>query len=151
MKTKIVFLLLIIVIITNSCSKDKFTTSPQLTLKSINSTRLTNGDDLIFTFNFTQKTGTLDSLYIKRTSAMCPDSTYVNSYTYNVPSFTEVNNQTGQITVAFAYNTTKSGEVTISNGSCNVRADTSVFKFCLSDNAGHFSDTIKSAKIIFLK
>ena len=151
MNTKIVFLLLIIAFVANSCSKDKFTTRPQLTLKSVNSTKLTNGDDLVFTFNFTQKTGTLDSLYIKRISSMCADNTYVGTYNYKVPSFAEVNNQTGQITVAFAYNSTKSGEVTISNGSCNVRADTSIFKFCLGDNAGHFSDTITSAKITFVK
>ncbi len=151
MKTKIVFLLLLTVIVANSCNKDKFTTRPQLTLKSVNSTSLITGDDLIFTFDFTQKAGTLNSLAIRRYSKMCSDTTYDTAYNYPIPSFPEISNQTGQIKVAFAYNTARNGEVTISNGTCNVRADTSIFKFCLSDKQGHLSDTITSAKIAFVK
>ena len=151
MKAKIVFLLLIIVIIANSCNKDKFTTRPQLTLKSVSSTRLVTGQTLVFTFDFTQKSGTLDSLYINRNSLWCDTSTYRSSLNYKVPSFTEVNNQTGQLTINFAYNTTSSGAVEINNGTCNVRADTSIFKFCLGDKEGHFSDTVKSPKIVFVK
>ena len=151
MTTKIVFLLLISVIVANSCNKDKFTTRPMLILKSVNSTSLVNGDDLIFTFDFTQKSGTLNSIAIRRYSKMCAETTYDTAYNYPIPSFPETNNQTGQITVAFAYNATKSGEVTISNGTCNVRSDTSIFKFCLRDGDGHFSDTITSSKIAFKK
>lgn len=151
MKAKIGFLLLITVIIANSCNKDKFTTRPQLIFKNVNATRIVSGQALTFTFDFTQKSGTLDTLYIKRTSLMCDSTTYVNNYNYKVPSFTQVDNQTGQITVSFAFNTTITGAVNISNGTCNVQADTSIFKFCLGDKEGHFSDTIKSGKITFVK
>jgi hypothetical protein len=82
---------------------------------------------------------------------MCDSTTYISNYNYHVPNFTEVNNQTGQITVSFGYGTKIGGAVEINNGTCNVKADTSIFKFCLGDKEGHFSDTIKSGKITFVK
>lgn len=147
MKAKIV-LLLTLAIIVNSCNKGDFGTNPHLSFVSVNQTKFNTGDNIVFTLNFTQQSGSLDTLFIRRSTMNCYGK-LDSVLNYVVPAFTETKNQKGQITVAFSYNTQDS--LSISNGNCNQKADTSIFKFCLQDNAGHLSDTVQSPKLVFLK
>lgn len=148
MKTKILILLVIAVVVT-ACSKDKFTTAPQLTLKSVNSTSVGQNDVLTFTFEFTDKEGDIqDSMFIKRTSIVCPGVPVANLSSY-VPAFSSTPKQSGTIEVSFpvGFGTGSIG-TPCSNGQ---KTDTSIFKFCLRDKAGNKSDTITSPKIAIRK
>ena len=156
MRAKIV-LLLVLAIIVNSCSKSDFGTRPTLSLVSVSTTKLLNdgNSDLVFTFNYTQKTGSIDTMFISRESTVCEslnENLGVKSGVagFPVPAFTSTKYQKGQIIVSFSYNNIDSNKVNISNGICNAKADTSVFRFCLQDNSGNLSDTIKSPKIVFV-
>ena len=146
-------LLLVLTIILNSCSKSDFGTNPSLSFVNVNQATFNTGDNVVFTLSFKQKSGSLDSLYIKRHSLVCSDTDFVTTLNYPVPIFTETKNQTGQVIVTFAYGSSGNGDTTtiaISNGGCFAKRDTSIFKFCLSDNAGHLSDTVQSPKLVFV-
>jgi len=161
MKAKIV-LLLVLAIIVNSCNKSGFSTNPSLTFVSVNTTRLANtGDELIFTFNFTDKQGQVDTLFMKRCSLVCSDTSnngFMLAKTYDtliIPPYPSTKNQKGQITLNCIYSgSTDSGYINL-NDCSNVSAtafktDTSYFLFCLKDAGGHLSDTVKSPKIVFV-
>ena len=147
MKAKIV-LLLVLAIIVNSCNKNGFGTNPSLTFVNANQTKFNTGDNVVFNLSFKQQTGSLDTLFIKRHSLVCSDTDFVTTLNYPVPAFTETKDQTGQIIVSFSYGTQDS--LSISNGSCYAKRDTSIFKFCLKDKAGHLSDTVQSPKLVFV-
>ncbi len=147
MNTKIV-LLLVLAIIVNSCNKSGFGTNPSLTFVNANQTKFNTGDNVVFNLSFKQQTGSLDTLFIKRHSLVCSDTDFVTTLNYPVPAFTETKDQTGQIIVSFSYGTQDS--LSISNGSCYAKRDTSIFKFCLKDKAGHLSDTVQSPKLVFV-
>ncbi len=145
MKAKIA-LVLVIAIIVGSCNKGDFGTNPGLTFVSVNQTTFNTGDNVVFTLNFTQQSGSLDTLFIRRSTLNCYGK-LDSVLNYVVPAFPETNDQKGQITVSFSYGTQDS--LSISNGICTAKADTSIFKFCLQDNAGHLSDTVQSPKLVF--
>ena len=63
MKTKIL-ILLAIPFIFYACNKDTYTTKPQISMKSISSTLLKQGDILLFTIGFTDAEGDIqDTLW----------------------------------------------------------------------------------------
>lgn len=148
MKAKILILFLI-ALITNSCNKNTYTTSPQLTFKSVNATTITQGGLISFNIQFTDKEGDVqDSIWILRVSKICPGS-FPAVYQYAMPSFTPTKDLKGIIELDFSYNQTGTGYPTLSG--CGVKNDTSYFKFWIKDNAGHVSDTVSSPNITFLK
>ena len=149
MKTKILILLVIAVTV-NACTKDKFTTAPQLTLTSVNSISVGQGDVLTFTFEFTDKEGDIqDSLFIKRTSLVCP-GVPVSNLSSAVPQFPSTSKQSGILEVT--YNIGTAGGISLGTPcSGGLKTDTSIFKFCLRDKAGNKSDTITSPKIAIRK
>jgi len=146
MKAKIV-LLFTMAIIVLSCNKKDFGTNPGLTFVSVNQTKFNVGDNVVFTLNFTQQTGSLDTLFIKRSTLYCYGK-LDSVFNYVVPAFTETKDQKGRITVSFSYGS--QGSLSISNGTCTQKADTSIFKFCLQDNFGHLSDTVQTPKLVFV-
>jgi len=159
MKAKIA-LLLVLAIIVNSCNKSQFGTRPTLSLVSVSTTRLENtGDQLFFTFNFTDKQGEVDTLFMKRSSLVCSDTAntgfmLANIYdTLIIPNYTPTSYQKGQITVSCVYS--GSGDFINLNSCLNAvgaaKTDTSYFLFCLKDHNGNLSDTVKSPKITIVK
>ncbi len=159
MRAKIV-LLLVLAIIVNSCSKSQFGTRPTLSLVSVSTTRLENtGDELFFTFNFTDKQGEVDTLFMKRNTLVCSDTSNTgfsinNIYdTLLIPPYSATSYQKGQITVTCVYS--GSGDAinlnTCANSANAFKTDTSYFLFCLKDHSGYLSDTVKSPKITIVK
>lgn len=161
MNTKIV-LLVVITLIVNSCNKSDFSTKPHLSLVSVNTTRLVNdGDNLIFTFNFNDKQGQVDTLFMKRCTLVCSDTSNTNYIlkktldTLLIPAYPSTSYQKGQITFNCVYSgvngTYENLNSCIDSSSGASKTDTSYFLFCLRDAAGHLSDTVKSPKITFVK
>jgi hypothetical protein len=150
MKTKLLILLAIPAIF-YGCSKDTYTSSPQISIKSISSTTLNTGDLLLFDINFTDKEGDIqDTLWIQKFSRTCPNTPGVQFTSLNkVPDFTPTSNLKGILEIGFGYNANITGYSTISG--CGTKNDTAYFKIWLKDLANHVSDTITTPNIVLLK
>lgn len=130
-----------------SCNKNKYTTAPQLTYKSVNTKTLSNGQVLSFTLSFTDAEGDLqDSLYVEKYEPKCANSSFKQKY--KIPTFPTSKNQSGEIIVSYGYNVT--GYPPILTPQCN-RNDTCVFKFVLKDKAQNKSDTVTSETIVLIR
>src|ERR1700761_2162960 len=95
MKAKILIVLVIVAVITNSCSKDGANDKPGLSFKSVNATTIPQNAELTFMLDFTFKSVPLDSLFIVKVSRICPTSN--PNLSNNVPSFSSVTNQKGTL------------------------------------------------------
>lgn len=150
MKTKISILFAIAVMF-YACNKDTYTTKPQIKIKSINHTVVSQGDLLLFQLEFTDKEGDIqDTLWVQKISKICPNENGVQFVTpYRVPNFTPTANLQGVLEFGYGYNANVSGYETIRG--CTNKNDTATFKFWLKDKANNRSDTITSQAIVLLK
>ncbi|MEO8860071.1 MAG: hypothetical protein ABI358_01500 [Ginsengibacter sp.] len=137
------FLFSILVLLSLSCNKDKFSSTPSLKFKSVNTTSLRNQQLVQFNLSFTDAEGDLtDSIYVQEVVPNCALSNF--STLYPLPVFPTTKNQKGDLTVTFGYNV--SGYSPIAP-KCT-KNDTAVFRFVLRDKAKHASDTVSSPPII---
>jgi hypothetical protein len=151
MKTKILILLAIPVMF-YACKKDTYTSKPQISIKSINSKQLSQGDLLLFQLDFTDAEGDIqDTLWVQKVTKTCPSTPGVVQFIspYRVPEFTPVPSLKGILEIGFAYNSNVPGYPTM--GGCGTKNDTSFFRFWLKDKANNRSDTITSENIVLLK
>ena len=148
MKAKIL-ILFVIALITGSCNKNTYTTSPQLTFKDVNATTISQDGLVSFNIEFTDKEGDVqDSIWIQRVSKICPGS-FPAVYKYKMPDFTPTKDLKGIIEVDLFYGGNNPNYPNISG--CGTKNDTSYFKFWLRDKAGNVSDTVRSPDMAFLK
>jgi hypothetical protein len=150
MKTKILILLAIPVMF-YACNKETYTTKPQISMKSINSKVLTQGDLLIFQLDFTDAEGDIqDTIWVQKVSRICPGTPGAQFISPNrIPEFTPTSSLKGILEIGFAYNSNVQGYPTISG--CGTKNDTTYFKFWMKDKANNRSDTISSENIVLLK
>jgi hypothetical protein len=150
MKTKILILLAIPVMF-YACKKDTYTSKPQLSIKSINSTVLKQGDLLYFQIQFTDAEGDIqDTLWVQKVSRTCPTTFGVQFTSKNkVPDFTPTSNLKGILEIGYGYNANIPGSNTIAG--CGTKNDTAYFRFWLKDKAKNVSDTISTENIVLLK
>lgn len=150
MKTKLLILLAIPVMF-YACKKDTYTTKPQISIKSINSKELKQGELLIFQLSFTDAEGDIqDTLWVQKISRTCPTTAGAQFISKNrVPDFTPTSNLKGILEVGYAYNANVQGYNAISG--CGTKNDTTYFKFWLKDKGKNVSDTISSENIVLLK
>jgi hypothetical protein len=149
MTFKSICLLLLAAFLVSSCNKDKFTTKPQLTLKSISPNPLPNNSIIQFDIQFTDKEGDIgDSLFMNRISRVCPSNVVFN-LSGPLPKFTTTSYQEGIFEIKYAYNLNGTGLPIIT--SCSNRNDTSIFRIWLKDKAGNSSDTLVTPPVVFLR
>ena len=146
MRYTILFLLLFL-IFSISCNKQKFSTTPSLRFKSVNTRELHNQQILRFTLSYTDAEGDLTDadktkIYVQEIVPACANSNFIDSFP--LPSFPATKDAKGDIDITFGYNT--SGYTPISP-QCQ-KNDTAIFRFALKDNAQHISDTISSPSVI---
>jgi len=124
----------------SGCKKNKFSTTPSLKFKSVNTTQLQRNESIRFTLSFTDADGDLtDNIFFKEVVPNCPaDSVHADSY--QLPPFPASKNQQGDIIVTLEYNSIPP--------QCNPQNDTATFRFALRDKAQHVSDTVSSPVII---
>ena len=137
-------LISIFILLLSACNKNKFTTAPQLTYKSVNTKSLHRGETLQIKLSFTDAEGDLtDSIFVQKIVKACPDRSN-SSFTqlYKIPTFPTSKNQSGEILVSYDY--------TVINPTCPNRNDTAVFKFVLKDKAKNKSDTAVSDPIAII-
>lgn len=134
-----------------SCNKEKFQTKPQLFIKSINKPSFVIGDNVKIELEFTDAEGDVqDTLWIQRTSKICPTFTGVNFTTpTKIPNFTSTANQKGVFELNYRYGRIDDKMPPL-NG-CSNRNDTSFFRFWMKDKAGNRSDTVTTTNIVLLR
>ncbi len=132
------------------CSKDKFSSTPTLKFKSVNTKELRKFESLQLKLSFTDLEGDLqDSIYVEkvRLTKNCPGEP--NKVYYQLPPFPTVKNSEGDIIISYTYG---SGGpfLPIAEILCSEN-DTCLFRFVLQDQAKHKSDTVSSDIIVLIK
>ena len=130
-----------------SCNKNKFTTAPQLTYKSVNTTELRKENVIVFKLSFTDGDGDLqDSLLVEKIVPSCEKSNFKQKY--RLPLFPTTKDTEGEFEVSFGYAVPNYPLIKAPQCDWN---DTCYFRFVLKDRAQHTSDTVKSETIIIYK
>lgn len=131
----------------SGCAKDKFTTAPQLTFKSVNTDRLQVGERLQITLSFTDAEGDIsDSIYVEQVpDPRCPAGGGFKAM-YKIPSFPTAKNLKGDIQITYGYRVSPQ----LREPLCNF-SDTCYFRFMLKDKAQNKSDTISTSRIVLVK
>ncbi|MDQ6756325.1 MAG: hypothetical protein M3004_05255 [Bacteroidota bacterium] len=143
MRYSILFSIFIIFLF--SCKKTKYTTTPQLNYKSVNTKVLSRGQTLQITLSFTDAEGDFipdSALFVEKFEPKCVASRFKQYY--KLPVFPTSQNQAGDIVVSYTY-----PSVTFLGPQCN-RNDTAIFKFVLRDKAKNHSDTAVSDPIVII-
>lgn len=146
MRYPILFSILLFIIFI-SCNKSKYSTTPSLKFENVNTHDLHPGQVITFTLSFTYKGALKGNLFVQELVPNCNGNGLdsINA-PYNLPSFPASQNEKGEITVTYGYNVT--GYSPISQPQCSPRNDTAVFRFVLTDNNMHVSDTVSSPQVI---
>ena len=131
-----------------SCNKDKFSTRPQLTFKSVNTEVVSKPSIFKMTLSFTDAEGDIeDSLFIFKVTRNCPQSDI--DLKYKIPPFPLKKNLQGDIEVTYAYGTLSAPA--IPGPLCSGVNDTCIFRFVLRDKALNKSDTVNSPTIVIVQ
>lgn len=157
MKIPLLIVLIAVCVLMATCSKDKYTTKPQLELKSVNGTSFSDFSDIKFQFTVTDKEGDIqDTMWVQKVSLVCNDlsnpSDSINQLPtpYLVPDFTETKNLKVELDVNYTVGTNAGTYPPISRCS-DQRNDSLYFRFWLKDKAGNVSDTVTSETITLQK
>lgn len=139
---------LFLLLFTVACTKDNFTTKPQLKIKSVNATEITGDQTLEFIIRITDKEGDFSSYFgISATTPNCPASDFADSTIFTIPAqFLDSKNNDGDIVLDL---TKLQRHSNLCQGTGNsFLTDTTVYRFWTKDKAGNVSDTAVSQPII---
>jgi len=152
MKLKQIIPVFLILIIT-ACSKDKFTTEPQIEIKSMSTEVVPANSGIRFTIEFRDKEGDMnDSLFVKKVRLnQRVVETNLDSFWTKIPSFPK--HTEGEFLVDLNYQSIISATFPPSvPGNPNEREpDTLVVKFLAKDAEGNKSDTVTSDRVIVIR
>lgn len=141
------------ILIIAACSKDKFTTEPQIEIKSMSTDVVPPNSGIRFTIEFRDKEGDMnDSLFVKKVRLnKRVVETNLDSFWTKIPEFPK--HTQGEFLVDLNYQSIISATFPPPvPGSPNEREpDTLVVKFLAKDAAGNKSDTVTSDQIIVLR
>ncbi len=134
-----------------ACSKDKFTTRPQLKFLEAKSYDVPFGDIMEFYIEVTDKEGDIsDSLFMMDSKASCPLSDFKEPVYFRIPPIVPIRNLKGEIVVSFSNGQLREGYPTYSP-QCEDKNDTTTFKFWIKDLDGNVSDTVVMDKPIIIR
>ncbi|MES1219631.1 MAG: hypothetical protein ABUT20_29290 [Bacteroidota bacterium] len=128
-----------------ACNKDKFTTDPQVTVKSISPGEVNQGNIIDLEAKFTDKEGDLDSALIVYKWYEGDSATVIDTLRYSVESLNlPKKTPKGDISVQFEYGSNNTGYLPFPSVS---KDTTSTFGLLLIDRASHRSNYSESSKI----
>lgn len=131
-----------------ACSKNKYTTKPQLKYKSVNTRQLNRNQTLTFTLEVTDLEGDLqDSIWVQKVVRNCTGGDFTARY--KMPEFTGVKDFKGEINVCFSYGVNLG--CPIIQPACSNKNDSATFKFWIQDKAKNKSDTISSEEVVIVQ
>jgi hypothetical protein len=141
------FLILFSVIIVVACNKDKFTTVPQVELKSISPETVFNGDIIKLEGKYTDQEGDLDSVLIvykwyNNTTVVRKDTFRYSFDGIGIPTKT----READIVITFEYNTNNNPDLVPLPG-VSIKDTTATLGLVLKDKAANRSEYQESDKI----
>ncbi|MFI5186379.1 MAG: hypothetical protein ACHQF0_06625 [Chitinophagales bacterium] len=148
---RLILAILLVVLFAVACSKNNFTTKPQLKIKSVNTTELSRNDDLQFTMRLTDKEGDFTTfLGYSKTVVNCPAGNFADSSLLQIPQkFLDAHLNEGDVVIDLSDVILKGdNDCTVAGGGGTPQTDTAVYSFWTKDKAGNVSDTVKSVPII---
>jgi hypothetical protein len=152
MSTKILVTLIAFGILAG-CTKDKFTTKPQLTFKKVNTNVVKRNDVLRFTLGVTDLEGDLqDSIWVQEKVKNCTQSGFISKY--KLPTFTAVKNFSGEIEVCYTYGINPdpgSRCPSLVEPRCPGRNDSATFRFWIQDSKKNVSDTLETPQVVIVQ
>ncbi len=136
------------IVIVAGCTKNKFTTKPQLKVKSINSTDISGSQTLIIVLDLTDKEGDFTSFFgVKKTVAACPGSNFLDTTLFQLPQdFIDTKKKEGDVTITL--DQIHRGANTCLAPGGGVKVDTAIYSFWTRDLAGNVSDTVSTEPIL---
>ncbi|MFI5133069.1 MAG: hypothetical protein ACHQEB_01980 [Chitinophagales bacterium] len=145
MRPVLIFLAVFVIV---GCRKNKFTTNPQLKVKSINSTDISGNQTLEITVTITDKEGDFSRFFaVKKTVKACPSSNFTDSSSFPLPqSFLDAKQTEGDVVLSL--DKIHRGANTCLAPGGGVKIDTAVYSFWTRDAAGNKSDTVSTGPII---
>lgn len=152
MKAKIVLLCLIIAGIFMACNKDKFTTTPQIKIKSVSPETVGQGNVIEVRGKFTDEEGDLDSVFVVykwydgATAAIVFDTIKYSVDILGLPK----NTREGDLLLTFAYGIQIDG-VTQLTPTPSIRDTSATFGIVLKDKGANRSDYAESPKLRLIK
>lgn len=140
-------LILVLTVIVMACNKDKFTTEPIVTVKSISPGTVNNGDVITLNSKYTDDEGDLDSVYVvykwyNGTTIVRNDTFRYDFGMLNLPSKL----READMNVVFEYNTNNNPDLVPLPG-VSLRDTSATFGLVLIDKAKHRSNYAESEKI----
>jgi hypothetical protein len=149
-------LLYLMVLLTFSiaCNKDKLETKPSLKFKSINSSTIPVGGNLIVQFDFADKEGDIsDTMFVRkiRTNRVVVP-TIRDSFVLQVPEFPDRSRGVIELILRYQNHLVSAINPPSDGGNPpNLQDDTLIFKFVLRDKAKNTSDTVTTEPIIVVR
>jgi hypothetical protein len=141
------FLLSALLILVISCNKDKLTTIPQVTVKSISPSTVFSGDIITMKGKYTDKEGDIDTILV--VYKWYNGATVVRKDTFRYP-FSSLNvpakTQDADMDVTFEYNTNNRPDLKFLPG-VSPRDTTATLGLILKDKAGNRSNYSESNQI----
>jgi hypothetical protein len=131
------------------CSKDKYTTKPQLKYKGVNTNFVERNQQLRFTIEVTDAEGDIqDSIWVQEIVRNCGSGGFTSHY--KMPNVTAVKDLKGDVEVCYAYGLNQGCPI-ITHSNCVTKNDTTTFRFWIQDKAKNVSDTITSEEVVIAK
>ena len=145
---RLISAILVLLLLTVACTKDNFTTKPQLKIKSVNSTEIFGNQTLEFIIRLTDKEADFSSYFgISTKTPGCPLSDFTDSTLFHLPDeFVSSKIDEGDIVLDLT-KSQRHSNLCPGPGS-SFLTDTTVFSFWTKDRAGNVSDTVRSEPII---
>lgn len=138
-------ILAIVSLVFLGCKKETYSSTPTLTYKSVNTTKLYPDQVIKFNLDFTDLEGdVIDTMFVQKVSLNCGASNFFDRY--RMPLFPTTKNISGEALISYANGINVPGYITVASR-CNYN-DTCFFRFMLKDRAGNKSDTVKSEIIV---
>jgi len=131
-----------------TCSKDTYNTKPTLKFISVNGSVYSQPSVVTFRLQCTDKEGdVVDTIWVQRVSKVARCATLSRVDSFLIPNFDPPKNVKADFEFTYNY-----GSIIPPNlGACSQADDTSYFRFWMSDEANHTSDTVQSPDLVFLK
>jgi hypothetical protein len=153
MKAKLLFLFVFAALLAG-CSKDKYTTKPQVEIKSVRQGDIVSqsggsGKFIEFDLTVTDKEGDVQGeIIIDKLDAPLPacQTNALPDLVYPIPDFPGEPNQKVTVKVKFS-NATISGYATLSGNRCPSAAHIAIFRFRVVDKGGDTSNAVQSDAI----
>lgn len=154
MKTNYSLFFVLALFLLVDCKKSKFTTTPQLRIKSVSPDVVPINGSVTFTIEFTDKEGDVkDTLFVKKVRLnKRVVATVRDSFSYVIPTYPDT--KKGDFIVNMNYSTIQSAiapPIIPGSNPPQKESDTLLVKFVARDAQGNKSDTVTSGRVIVIR